>query len=84
MRTCVVTKEKFPKKELIRVVRTPDNQVLVDENGKVNGHGAYLKKDILVIEKAKKTKVLDKYLEISISDTVYDELKKVVGGDLNE
>jgi predicted RNA-binding protein YlxR (DUF448 family) len=44
MRTCVVTKEKLPKKELIRVVRSADG-VIVDPTGKVNGRGAYLKKD---------------------------------------
>ena len=44
MRSCIVTKEKLPKKELIRVVRTPEGNVIVDETGKANGRGAYLKK----------------------------------------
>lgn len=74
MRMCVVTHEKFPKKELIRVVKTPENTVIVDLTGKVNGRGAYLKKDKEVIEKARTTKVLDKHLEIEIKDSVYDEL----------
>ena len=43
MRKCVVTQERYPKKELIRVVRTPENEIVVDITGKKNGHGAYLK-----------------------------------------
>ena len=46
MRTCVITKEKLPKSELIRVVRTPLGEVVVDATGKANGRGAYLKKDL--------------------------------------
>lgn len=77
MRMCVVTKEKFPKRELIRVVRT-DSKVVVDETGKVNGHGAYLKKDKEVFEKAKNTKILNKVLEIDIPKEVFDELNKLI------
>ena len=43
MRTCVVTKEKYPKMELIRIVRTPSNEIVIDLKGKTNGRGAYLK-----------------------------------------
>ena len=60
MRTCVVTKEKYPKMELIRIVRTPSNEIVIDLKGKTNGRGAYLKKDKAVFEKAKKTKILNK------------------------
>ena len=74
MRTCVVTHEKYPKKELIRVVRTPEGIVIVDETGKQNGRGAYLKKDKEVIEKARTSKVLERHLETSIEDKLYDEL----------
>lgn len=77
MRTCVVTKEKLPKKELIRVVRTVDG-VIVDTTGKVNGRGAYLKLDKDVIDKARKTGVLDKHLEVKVEDSVYDELNKLL------
>lgn len=77
MRTCVVTREKLPKKELIRVVRT-ENGVIVDPTGKVNGRGAYLKIDKEVFEKAKKTKILNKHLETDIDDSVYDELNKLL------
>jgi predicted RNA-binding protein YlxR (DUF448 family) len=74
MRTCVISHEKCPKKDLIRVVRTPDNKVIVDVTGKQNGRGAYLKKDKDVIEKARKSKALENHLEVKIDDSVYDEL----------
>ena len=77
MRMCVVTKEKFPKKELIRVVRTEDG-IVVDESGKVNGHGAYLKKDKDVFDKAKQTKILTKVLETEIPKEVYDSLYELI------
>ena len=76
MRKCIVTNEHWPKKELIRVVRTPDNTVVVDLTGKANGRGAYLKKQLEVIETARKKKILDKHLEIEVNDEVYEELLK--------
>ena len=78
MRTCVITREKLEKKDLIRVVRTPEGSVVIDETGKMNGRGAYLKKDIEVINKAQKSKVLDKVLETSISEELYDNLRNNV------
>lgn len=74
MRSCVVTREKYPKSELVRVVRTPEGDVVIDTTGRTNGHGAYLKKDKDVIEKARKTKVIDKYLEVTVPENIYDEL----------
>ena len=78
MRSCVVTKEKYPKKELIRVVRDTDGIVRVDITGKINGHGAYLKKDLEVVEKARKTKILDRYLNVDVKEEVYEELEKII------
>lgn len=78
MRTCVITKEKLPKNELIRVVRTPLGGVVVDDTGKVNGRGAYLKKDLEVFNKAKASKVLNRHLEIEVPDTVFETLKEYV------
>ena len=71
MRTCVVTREQFPKNELFRVIRTPEGEVTVDTKGKANGRGAYLKKDKEVILKAQKSKVLDKMLEVSVPEEIY-------------
>ena len=78
LRTCVVSHEALPKKELLRIVRTPDGNVVVDETGKVNGRGAYLKKDLEVLEKAQKTKALDKKLECVVDDLVYEEIRKII------
>lgn len=78
MRTCIVTKEKLPKMELIRVVRTPEGEVKIDETGKLNGRGAYLKKDLEVFEKAKKSKILNRHLEIDIPDCIFEEIKNYV------
>lgn len=77
-RTCVVTKEKTLKKDLLRVVRNKDGEVIVDLTGKANGRGAYLKKDLEVIKKAQQTKILDRILEINIPDTIYDQLIEIV------
>ena len=74
MRTCVVTHEKCEKKDLLRVVRNNEGVVFVDDTLKANGRGAYLKKDKEVIEKARKSKILEKHLEVKIDDTIYDEL----------
>ncbi len=74
LRSCVITREKFPKKELLRVVRTPEGEVKLDLTGKMNGHGAYIKKDKDVIAKAMKNKALDKYLETTISENTYQEI----------
>lgn len=77
-RTCVVSKEKLPKKELIRIVRTPEGEVKIDETGKMNGRGAYLKKDLEVFNKAQKSKVLDRHLEVSVPDSIFESLKELL------
>ena len=78
LRTCVVTKEKLEKKDLIRVVKNNEGKVFVDTTGRANGRGAYLKKDIDTINKAKSTKILEKHLEITIPDEIYDELSNII------
>lgn len=77
LRTCVVTKEVLPKRELLRIVRNKDSGVLVDLSGKVNGRGAYIKKDLSVIEKAKKSKILDRRLECEVPEEVYEEIRRI-------
>mgnify|MGYP001810673291 CR=1 FL=1 len=74
MRTCVVTREKLEKKSLVRIVRTNEGKVVIDLTGKLNGRGAYIKKDIEAINKAKKSKALDRNLEVTIPDDLYDKL----------
>ena len=78
LRTCVITKESLPKSELLRVVRTPEGDVQVDETGKLNGRGAYIKKDLEVLELAKKTKALDRALDTTISDEVYTQIENAI------
>ena len=78
LRTCVITREKLPKKELIRVVRTPEGTVIIDESGKANGRGAYLKKDIETFDKAKKTKALNRHLEVEVPDDIFEKLKEIL------
>ena len=78
LRTCVITKEQLPKQELLRVVRTPEGEVKVDLTGKLNGRGAYIKKDVTVLEKAKKSGLLAKRLECNIDETVYEEIKNII------
>ena len=78
MRKCVITNERFPKNELIRVVRTPEGEIVVDPTGRRNGHGAYLRKDAEVIATARKKKTLNRILETEIPDSVYDELEKMI------
>ena len=78
MRTCVVTNERFPKMELLRIVKTPEGEIKADLTGKLNGHGAYIKKDEEVLNKAIKTKALARHLECEISDEVYEEIRKII------
>ena len=78
MRTCVVTRESLPKKELIRVVRDKSGNVIIDESGKQNGRGAYLKRDLDVIKKAKKSKILERALGVNIPDNIYEELERMI------
>ena len=77
-RMCVVTKEKTDKRNLLRIVKTKDNQILVDLTGKQNGKGAYITKSKEGLEKAKKNKALDKALEITIPDSIYEEIESII------
>ena len=74
---CVVTREKLPKRDLIRVVLF-DGKISVDVTGKQNGRRCYMKKDEAVIELAKKNKVLNKVFEMTVDDEIYEEIKKSI------
>ena len=78
MRKCVVTQERFPKKDLIRVARTPEKRVEIDLTGKKNGHGAYISKSLDTLALAKKNKALQRALEIEIPEEVYQELESII------
>ena len=76
MRKCLGCMQSFPKKELIRVVRTPESQVLIDLTGKKSGRGAYLCKDKACLKKAIKAKRLQSNLEVEISEELIESLSK--------
>ena len=78
LRQCVVSKERLPKSELIRVVKDNLGNVSVDITGKANGKGAYIKKDLEVLNNAIKNKTLDRVLEVKITDDIYEELKNII------
>lgn len=78
MRMCSVTRERFPKIELLRVVKTPEGEVKVDLTGKLNGHGAYIKKDLSILASAIKTKSLAKALECEIPTSIYEEIENII------
>ena len=76
-RRCVATGESLPKKELLRIVRTPSGEVIIDESGRQNGRGAYLKKSKEALEQAIKRKALVRALECEIPDEVYAKLAEM-------
>ena len=78
LRKCVATQEIVAKKDLIRVVKNKEGDVFVDATLKANGRGAYLKKSSEAIEKAKKTKALERALEVKIDEKIYEDLFKAI------
>ena len=75
MRQCVACRQMRMKKDMIRVVKSPEGEISLDFNGKKPGRGAYLCKDIACLEKAKKTKALQRGFDTLIADEIYDALK---------
>ncbi|MCF6093192.1 YlxR family protein [Microaerobacter geothermalis] len=76
MRKCVACQEMKPKKELIRIVRTPEMKVMIDPSGKASGRGAYLCARLDCFKLARKRNAFDKALEMKISDEVYIQLEE--------
>lgn len=76
IRKCIVTGEQTGKKELLRIVRTPELEVKIDPSGKLNGRGAYILKDVSVIADLKKKKALERHLKVKIDETFYEELEQ--------
>lgn len=74
-RNCVGCGNQFPKKELIRVVKTQDGSVLLDLTGKMSGRGAYICRKADCFKKARKAKKLERSLNVNISDEIYDKLE---------
>lgn len=74
LRKCIVTGEILPKKDLIRVVKDISGNIFVDPTSKANGHGAYLKKNLEAIERARKNKTLNRVFAQEVKEEVYQEL----------
>mgnify|MGYP002795754199 CR=1 FL=1 len=84
-RTCIACKNKNDKKNLIRIVKNND-EIKLDFTGKLNGRGAYICYSLECLEKAIKTKKLEKALEIKLSEEIYEQIKETIvnkiGGDV--
>lgn len=78
LRRCVVTKEQLPKSELLRIVKDKEGNISVDLTGKLNGRGAYIKKDIDVLNTARNKNILSRVLEVSIPEEVYNEIENII------
>lgn len=78
LRKCVVTGEMFPKKELLRIVRTKEGEVFFDPTGKKSGRGAYVSMSEEVIQKARQKKTLEHHLQVKIPDALYDDLLEYI------
>lgn len=76
MRQCTGCGEMKNKKELIRVIKTPEDEITIDFTGKKNGRGAYLCNSFECFLKARKTKAIERSLKITIPDEIYDQLEK--------
>ncbi|MEI3101377.1 MAG: YlxR family protein [Oscillospiraceae bacterium] len=83
MRQCLGCREMKPKRELIRVVRSPDGDISLDFKGKASGRGAYICPDSACLKKAVKAKALEKAFSMSIPPEIYDKLQEQMegGGD---
>lgn len=77
MRKCVATLEQLPKKELLRIVKTPEGEVIIDLTGRANGRGAYLKKSRDAVEVASKKGSLQRALECAIPSEIFDKLREM-------
>lgn len=82
-RQCMGCRERKSKRELIRVVRTPEGGVQLDFSGKLNGRGAYLCPNPECLKKAVRSKSLDRSLEIAIPEDVYEQLRREMEAGAN-
>ena len=78
MRMCVACREMRPKKELIRIVRTPEGGVTLDRTGRANGRGAYLCDSVDCLSRAVKTRALERALETRIDESIFDSLREAL------
>ena len=80
-RRCTGCGEHFPKNTLIRVLRTPEGDVILDLTGKKSGRGAYICKSASCLKKARKSKRIESSLECSVSDEIYNRMEEELAGE---
>ena len=76
LRKCTGCGEMKPKKELVRVVKTPEDEVLIDLTGRLNGRGAYICPDEKCLKIARKSKRIERSFQMQIPDEVYDKMEE--------
>ena len=76
LRKCVACNEMKEKKEMIRVIKTPENEIMLDATGRKNGRGAYICADLVCLRLARKNKGLERFLKTAIPQEVYESLEK--------
>ena len=76
LRQCMGCRERKPKRDMIRIVRTPEGVVSLDFGGKMNGRGAYICPETECLKKVQKSKALERSLEVPIPDEVFERLAK--------
>ena len=76
LRQCVGCREMKTKREMIRVIKTPEDEIVLDPVGKKNGRGAYLCDDLSCLQKARKKRSLQRSLSTDIPPEIFDELEK--------
>lgn len=84
LRKCTGCGEQKPKKELVRVVKTPDGEILLDLTGKASGRGAYICNNAECLKKAQKSKRIDRTFEMTIPDEVYKQMEEEISKDDNK
>jgi len=82
-RQCMGCRERKPKRDMIRIVRTPEGVVTLDFGGKMNGRGAYICPQMECLKKVQKSKALERSLEVTIPDEVYDRLSREMEAGVN-
>ena len=82
-RKCIVCQDRDSKKELMRIVKNKEGEIFLDPSGRANGRGAYICEDVHCLEKAMKTKALEKTLKVSVDSEIFEKLKEQLG-DTNE
>lgn len=80
-RQCLGCNEHKPKSELLRVLRTPEGEILLDFTGRRSGRGAYICRDVACLRKARKSKRIDRSLECMVPEEVYDRMEAELSGE---